>query len=166
MYEYIKIYEITAYYKDLNNEAKTFSFIIYGDDEKLLKELQMFYDTNKSEKNITSYHVDIYEGEYPVSSGNEIVYYQANEVYENHPRVIYSNLKVMLDKIKYEFNDYEYNDIKYKSLTFNEDGSIETSGDYLMEFILFENPLVDELYYVDMDGIIQKKEDEVVKTLK
>jgi tRNA(Ile2) C34 agmatinyltransferase TiaS len=26
--------------------------------------------------------------------------------------------------------------------------------------------LVDELYYVDMDGIVQKKEDEVVKTLK
>lgn len=166
MFRYIKIYIINAFYKNADGEDKDFSFIMYGDDEKLLNELQSFYEKNKGEKNILGYHVDIYEGEYPISNENELVYYAANEINENYYKDVYTNLETLLDKIKYEYNDFTSTSMKYVSMTFNEDGSIEFGEDDLLEFILFEKPLVDEIYYVNENGMIEKREEEIVRILK
>lgn len=165
MEKYIKIYQVLAYYTDSDGKKDTFSFLCYGEEEKLLEELQNFYEMNKGEKNVINFHVDIFEGTYPVSSENELVYYEANQIDENLYVERYADLEVLIDKIKYEFNDYEYNDIRYVSLEFKEDGSIDIGTDYITEYLVFEDVPGEELYYVNSDGVVVKEE-ELKRVLK
>ena len=220
----LRLYQVGAYYIDSNGEEQYHSFITYGDEEKLLKELQEFYEINKGKRNIKGYNVDIWESTYPTSIGNEIIFYIVKKQlslnsyeqsrtnleklldkikfqYHKHSR---ADLGALLDKIKKElldeirFKDYFYNsnlkelsesnyehshitleklldeikfeyydclDISFFALTLNQDGSVDIATDLLVEFLELECGMEQESYYINKDGIVVKKSNELVRTL-